>query len=243
MSRLQRLNGKQSSNVGRTHRKTAKERPGKDVITAAILVASERVFAESGLAGATMAKLAAVAGLPKANLHYYFATKDGLYASVLENILIFWLAASDQITDDAHPATALPAYIRAKLALSRDRPYASKVFANEVLHGAGTLGGYLGTELRRKVDEKSAILEGWIAKGLMAPVDPRHLLFLLWAMTQTYADFDVQMCAVLGKTALDTKDFATAEATIIDLVLRGCGVVPALRAARGESTLTTGRQA
>lgn len=237
MSRLQRLN-----DTGSARRRTAKERHGKDVITTAILAASERVFAESGLAGATMAQLAAAAGLPKANLHYYFATKDGLYASVLENILTFWLAASDQITDDAHPATALPAYIRAKLALSRDRPYASKVFANEVLHGAGTLGTYLGTELRRKVDEKSAVLEGWIAKGLMAPVDPRHLFFLLWAMTQTYADFDVQMCAVLGKTALDAEDFATAEATIINLVLRGCGILTA-HEATDEPTITTGRQA
>ena len=194
---------------------------------AAILAASERVFAESGLAGATMAQLAAAAKLPKANLHYYFGTKDGLYAAVLENILTFWLAATDRITDDAHPAIALPAYIRAKLALSRDRPYASKVFANEVLHGAGTLGSYLGTELRRKVDEKSAVMEGWMAKGLMTPVDPRHLFFLLWAVTQTYADFDVQMCAVLGKSALDAGDFAAAEALIVGLVLRGCGIAPA----------------
>lgn len=209
----------------------------------AILAASERVFAESGLAGATMAQLATAAGLPKANLHYYFATKDGLYASVLENILTFWLAAMDQITDDAHPATALTAYIRAKLALSRDRPYASKVFANEVLHGAGTLGTYLGTELRRKVDEKSAVLDGWIANGLMTPVDSRHLFFLLWAMTQTYADFDVQMCAVLGKTALDAGDFATAEAMIIDLVLRGCGIATIVQDATDGRTFNTGRQA
>ena len=77
----------------------------------------------------------------------------------------------------------------------------------------------------------------------MAPVDPRHLFFLLWAMTQTYADFDVQMCAVLGKTALDAGDFATAEATIIDLVLRGCGIVPMVREATDGLTITTGRQA
>lgn len=214
LSRLQRL----QTGSGTPHRQS------KDEITASILAAAERVFAESGLAGATMAQLAAAAGLPKANLHYYFSTKEGLYKSVLRNVLTFWLAASDRITEDALPEEALSAYIRAKLALSRQRPFASKVFANEILHGARSLDSYLGNELRRKVDEKSAVIENWIARGLMDPVDPRHLFFLLWSMTQTYADFSVQMCSVLDRPALTDADFATAEALILRLVLRGTGI-------------------
>ncbi|MDD2877770.1 MAG: TetR/AcrR family transcriptional regulator [Acidiphilium sp.] len=189
-----------------------------------ILAAAERVFAEAGLAGATMAQLAAACGLPKANLHYYFGTKEALYTEVLQTILTLWLDAADAIHPAASPRAALTAYISAKMAHSRTRPYASKVFANEVLHGAVHLRSYLGLELRRKVDEKAVVIEGWITRGLMDPVDPRHLFFLLWAMTQTYADFDAQMAAVLAVPSLGSADFAVGEALILRLVLRGCGL-------------------
>ncbi|MGC9270374.1 TetR family transcriptional regulator C-terminal domain-containing protein [Acidiphilium sp.] len=189
-----------------------------------ILARAEPVFAEAGLAGATMAALAAATGLPRANLHYHFGTKEKLYAQVLENILALWLDASDSIRPDAEPAAALTAYIRAKMSYSRDRPFASKVFANEILHGATQLRSYLGLSLRRKVDEKAAVIEGWIAQGRMDPVDPRHLFFLLWAMTQTYADFASQMTAVLGVPRLGEAEFASGEALILQLVLRGCGL-------------------
>lgn len=189
-----------------------------------ILTAAERVFAEAGFGGATMAALAGAAGLPTANLHYHFGTKEGLYKAVLENILRLWLEATESIAPNASPAQGLSAYIRAKLAYSRTRPYASKVFANEVLHGATHLHSYLGLELRRKVEEKTQVLEGWMQNGQMETLDPRHLFFLLWAMTQTYADFDTQIRTVLGRDELMPEDYATAESLILRLTLRGCGL-------------------
>src|SRR5260221_248924 len=113
---------------------------------ARILDAAERVFAENGFAGATMAQIAAAAGLPKANLHYYFGTKEALYRALLEDILALWLDAADAIVPERDPAEALGHYIRAKMAHSQSRPFASKVFANEVLHGAPHLKGYLALE-------------------------------------------------------------------------------------------------
>ncbi|MGE4481777.1 MAG: TetR family transcriptional regulator C-terminal domain-containing protein [Acidocella sp.] len=189
-----------------------------------ILAAAERVFAKAGFGGATMTALAHAAGLPSANLHYHFGTKEDLYKAVLENILTLWLDATEYITPDTSPARGLSAYISAKLAYSRTRPYASKVFANEVLHGATHLHSYLGQELRRKVEEKTKVLEGWIQNGLMEPVDARHLFFLIWAMTQTYADFDTQIRTVLGRDELLAEDYATAERLILRLTLRGCGL-------------------
>ena len=35
-------------------------------------------------------------------------------------------------------------------------------------------------------------------QGRIAQVDPVHLIFSIWALTQHYADFDVQVRAVLG---------------------------------------------
>jgi TetR/AcrR family transcriptional regulator len=190
-----------------------------------ILAAAEKVFAKYGFEGSTMAQLAAAAGLPKANLHYYFGTKERLYRAVLEGILAMWLEdAAAWITSDHHPAEGLAGYVCAKMAHSRLRPQASRIFASELLRGAPRIMHYLGLELRRRVEELARVIAGWSEAGQMDPVHPVHLLFNIWAMTQTYADFNVQIRAVLGKVALDDAEFAVATETIVTLVLKGCGV-------------------
>jgi TetR/AcrR family transcriptional regulator len=189
-----------------------------------ILGAAEHVFARAGFGGATMAAIAAASGLPKANLHYYFGSKDVLYRAVLARILNDWLVPTNCIVSDADPRTALEHYIRAKMALSAQRPDGSKVFANEMLHGAPVVKTILETELRQMVEAKAAVVQGWIDAGRMAPVDATHLFFSIWAATQTYADFDVQVCAVLGRNSLGADDQARATEHVVSLLLRGCGL-------------------
>jgi TetR/AcrR family transcriptional regulator len=190
-----------------------------------ILAAAGKVFASHGFEGATMTQLAAACGLPKANLHYYFGTKQRLYQAVLEGILALWLEdAAEWIAPDRHPADGLAGYVRAKMAHSRLRPHASRIFAGELLRGAPHIMMYLGIELRNRVMELASVIEGWSARGLMDAVHPAHLLFNIWAMTQTYADFDVQIRAVLGKVSIDDAEFAVATDTVVTLVLKGCGV-------------------
>lgn len=189
-----------------------------------ILEAAERVFAGAGFSGATMAAIAEASGLPKANLHYYFGNKQDLYRAVLARTLSDWLAPTHGITPEADPAMALGDYIRDKMRLSQQRPHASKVFANELLHGAPVLQTLLETELRDLVLEKAAVLDGWVAQGRMAPVNTVHLFFTIWSATQTYADFDVQIASVLGRSALTPKDYAQATEHVVGLILRGCGL-------------------
>ncbi|MFD1625155.1 TetR/AcrR family transcriptional regulator [Azospirillum griseum] len=189
-----------------------------------ILKAAEAVFAEAGCAGATMADIADKAGLPKANLHYYFGTKEELYRAVLDNILRLWLAPIDALTPDADPATALTAYITTKMEASRTRALASKVFANEILHGGAQIERFLSEDLRRLVDAKAAVIDGWVAEGRMAPVDARQFLFMIWAVTQHYADFDVQVRKVLGRRSLTRQDFAQITAEVLRLILRAAGL-------------------
>lgn len=191
---------------------------------AGILQAAESVFARKGYGGATMAEIAERAGLPKSNLHYYFRTKQEIYRAVLAHTLQLWLAETDCIHAAAEPREALAQYIRAKMQLTAARPDASRVFANEVLHGAPEMGGYLRTELKALVAGKAAVIERWIAQGRMAPVDPVHLFFTIWAATQTYADFESQVCAVLGKRKLGAADMERATRHVLGLVLRGCGL-------------------
>jgi TetR/AcrR family transcriptional regulator len=171
-----------------------------------------------------MAAIADEAGLPKANLHYYFGSKRELYCAVLARTLKDWLLPTHGITQEADPRAAIEAYIRTKMALSIERPHASKVFANELLHGAPVVKVLLTTELRELVQSKSAVMTSWINQGKMAEVNPVHLFFTIWAATQTYADFDVQVCAVLGQSELSSQDQHQATEHVVSLILRGCGL-------------------
>jgi TetR/AcrR family transcriptional regulator len=204
---------------------------------ARILSAAEQVFAETGFSGATTAVIAAKAKLPKANVHYYFGTKERLYRRVLKRILNAWLASGDGIDVDADPAKAFSDYIAAKIEASQRQPYASKVFANEILHGAPQLTDYLGDHVRRWVEAKSKVIDHWVARGLMRPVDAPHLFFVIWSATQTYADFDSQIRAVLKRERLRAEDYSAGGALITRMVLGACGLAGApLPTARKPAT-------
>lgn len=189
-----------------------------------ILEAAERTFAERGYSAASTAAIAASAGLPKANLHYYFRTKQALYRRVIENIIAKWVDTSDPIRLDADPKTALSTYIAGKIDYSRLHPHASKVFASEILHGAPTIADRLSGDLKVWLDGKCQVIEGWIAAGKIRPVDPRHLFFVIWAATQTYADFDVQAAALLGQRKLRPGDYQAARELVTSMVLAACGL-------------------
>jgi TetR/AcrR family transcriptional regulator len=202
--------------------------PGKGGIRraneAAILRAAERVFARAGFAGARMAEIAETAGLPKPNLHYYFRSKRAIYRAVLDNILALWLAETEAITEAAEPRQALEQYIRAKMRFSRLYPDASRVFANEIIQGGAEIGDFLRGDMKTLIERKAAIIRRWIATGRMAPIDPRHLFVAIWSVTQTYADFAVQVHAVMGVAALSEAQFAAATDEIVALILRGCAI-------------------
>jgi TetR/AcrR family transcriptional regulator len=191
---------------------------------ARIIKAADAVFAAKGFSGATTGEIAERALLPKANLHYYFPTKRDLYTRVLENVLDVWLDALDEIRPDADPAAALERYIARKIAYSRDYPERSRLWAIELIGGATHVRPFLRKRLRQHVDAKSVILAGWMAAGKMDQVDPAHLLFMLWATTQTYADFATQITAVLGKRRIDDEILAAAARTATTLFLTGLGL-------------------
>ncbi|OSN09807.1 TetR family transcriptional regulator [Lonsdalea britannica] len=191
---------------------------------AIILQAAEQIFARYGFKGATMALIAEAAGLPKANLHYYFGNKETLYYTVLDDILHDWLAPLDDFQPQADPKTAIERYVIHKMCFSFEHPEASQLFANEILQGAPRVHARLQTELRQLVDEKSAVLEGWIAAGKVKPLDTRHFFFSVWSMTQTYADFSVQIAAVMGEDVGLSVQQQRATDHVLSCVFRICGL-------------------
>jgi len=164
----------------------------------AILEAGLDVFAQQGFRGATLDQIAEVAGLSKPNLLYYFPSKDAVYAAILSRQLETWLDPLRMIDPSGDPVEEVLAYVRRKLQLSRDYPRESRLFANEVLQGAPRLIEGIEGPLKTLVDEKAAVLQGWMNAGRMARLHPVHLIFSVWSLTQHYADFDVQVRAVLG---------------------------------------------
>lgn len=163
-----------------------------------ILDAGLEVFSTHGFRGATLDQIAEVAGLSKPNLLYYFASKEAIHTAVLSQLLDTWLDPLRAMDPNGNPVEELLSYVRAKLALSRDYPRESRLFANEILQGAPRMRGAIDGDLKTLVDEKSVVLTAWMDEGRIARVHPVHLIFSIWALTQHYADFDVQVRAVLG---------------------------------------------
>ncbi len=188
-----------------------------------ILHHAERIFAEYGFKGATMQAIADAAGLPKANLHYYFPTKLALYREVIERIFTIWLEAADSFDTSASPREALSRYIRKKMEISRAHPCGSKVWANEVIQGAPIIQDYLQTTLGAWTDSRIEVINRWIAEGQIDPVNPRHLLYMIWATTQHYADFQHQVVTLNGGKKLDDVQWDTATRSVTEIILKGIG--------------------
>jgi len=189
-----------------------------------ILDAAEQVFASYGYRGATIDTIAEKAEMSKPNLHYYFKRKRDLYLAVLTRTLETWLAPLSELDPNGDPEQELKGYILEKVEMSRREPVASRLFANEILQGAPFLETYLKTDLRDLVDRKSTVINGWIAAGRLRPINPHHLIFLIWAGTQHYADFEPQVRAVMDVPRLTKAHYAEIGESLCGIILNG--IVP-----------------
>ena len=186
-----------------------------------ILAAAKRLFAQRGYGGVSLDHIAKAVGASKQNLLYYFPSKEALYRRVLHGVLDVWLSYMDTLSqrpDD--PEQALRDYIAGKLRFSREHPDDSRVYANEVISGAPIFAAEIAQRVIPALQADVAIFNRWAERGLCRQVDGRHLMVLLWASTQVYADWSSQISLVLGKNELEDADFAAAEALIVDMVLR-----------------------
>ncbi|MDY7117298.1 TetR/AcrR family transcriptional regulator [Halomonas sp. SSL-5] len=191
-----------------------------------ILAAAERVFAAHGYRGASLADIAEQAGLPKSNVLYYMGSKRGLYVRLLERMMARWNALLDDISVEDDPAEVLEAFIRSKMRLSRRHPEGSRLFAAEILGGAPFLQEYLRGDLRDWVQARATIFRRWAERGLMDPVDPVWLIFLIWSATQHYADFEAQVLGITDRDSLSDADVESITAFLTRVILQGCGVRP-----------------
>jgi TetR/AcrR family transcriptional regulator len=206
-----------TARAGKTRKRTRIQAENEE----RILDAALEVFSTYGFRGATVDQIAAVAGMTKPNLLYYFRRKKDIYLAVLNRTHEMWLQPLEAISADGDPVAEITRYIDRKLEMSREMPTASRLFAMEIMQGAPILGPVLAGRLKTLVDEKAAVIRCWIESGRIAPVDPHHLIFTIWATTQHYADFDVQIRAILGRGADNGAHFETARFTLEQLLIKG----------------------
>ena len=192
----------------------------RDDLERSILIAAEKVFAEKGFAGSPIATIADAAGISKQNLMYYFPTKLSLYRRVLGDVLEDWLQSMHAFAHSERTLEqALADYIRAKLEFSRRRPHGSRVYALEVIGGAKTYGREIKAKVVPALREDIAMLKRWTTSTHGSQVSAEHLFFIIWAATQSYADFAAQMHLILGKQSLNDEDFEQANTTLTLVVL------------------------
>ncbi|WP_306113335.1 MULTISPECIES: TetR family transcriptional regulator C-terminal domain-containing protein [unclassified Roseovarius] len=163
-----------------------------------ILDAALEVFSQHGFRGATLDQIAAQAGLSKPNILYYFEGKEDIHVTLLNQLMDTWLDPLRELNPDSEPLEEIMRYVHRKLEMSQEFPRESRLFANEILQGAPRIGPHLETGLKPLFDEKVAVIEGWVDAGHIAPIDPRHLIFSIWAMTQHYADFEAQVSVLMA---------------------------------------------
>ncbi|MBL0373783.1 TetR family transcriptional regulator C-terminal domain-containing protein [Rhizobium sp. KVB221] len=186
-----------------------------------IIKAGIEIFARKGFDGTRIAEIAEASGLPKANVYYYFSSKEEIYTAVIAHLIAGWDDALKHISPDSEPADAFRAYIRAKLDYTRKNVAEARLFASEIIQGARFLKKKDREHMREVTDVRVKVVENWIAAGKMIAVDPRHLFIMLWAATQYYAQFEPLAADALGKTRLKLEDYDKAATTIADTVLRG----------------------
>lgn len=186
-----------------------------------IVEAALEVFSAHGFRGSTIDQIAEAAGMSKPNLLYYFRRKEDIYETLMERLLKTWLAPLRELDDNGDPISEIRSYIRRKLEMARDYPRESRLFANEILQGAPRIMPLLEGDLKELCDEKAEIIRGWMRAGKIVKTDPWHLIFSIWATTQHYADFDVQVRAVLGPDRSGEGRFEDAARFLENLFVHG----------------------
>ena len=216
--------GRRKPGIRAAHPKTPRRLKQIEAKRTAILDAALGLFSRFGLHGTTVEQVAADASVSKTNLFYYFASKEAVYVGVLSRLLDQWLAPLRGLKPDSDPIDGIGEYISRKVAFSRTNPEASRLFCLEIVQGAPLLRAELEGPLRGLVESKAAILRGWIDQGRIGAHDPHHLIFSIWAITQHYADFAVQVDAITGHDLSDEAFFERTVASTQRLILAGLGL-------------------
>lgn len=189
-----------------------------DSVRRTILAAASEAFAEKGYAATRIATIAELAGLPKSNVHYYFKSKENIYAKVLEDIAPSYLSACMPVLeDDETPIEALIHTLIRMIRLFERQPFASKVIMAELREGARRLPREFFARWTAQTQSSLAGIRQWVDRGLLAPVDPEHALLTIWAIAQSCVSRGWQLPGLRS----EAMDYDVAASNAARLLLSG----------------------
>ena len=187
-----------------------------------LLNAALDVFSVYGFSGASLDEIAQLANMHKSNIFYYYENKESLYVEVLTTVLQKWLAPLQTLEVELEPAEALTYYLLEKLESSRDQPKASRLFALEIIQGAPHILPILKGPLKKIFKRKTKVIQTWQEQGKLAKeIDAELFILNIWAITQNYADFSIQMEMVTGKTLRNRSMYQRSIEHTLHLMLYG----------------------
>ena len=187
-----------------------------------ILTAAIDVFSRKGFDGTRIADIAALAGLPHPNIHYYFRSKADIYRRLIDQLVADWDQALEHISPDREPMDAIAGYVRAKFEHTRLHAAETRLFANEVMNGARFLSPATRRHINSATQRSVCVMEGWIAARKLAPMDARHFLIMIWATTQFYSFSEPIVRDTLSAKELSKRHYDQAAKTLIAILTSGC---------------------
>ena len=193
-----------------------------------VLEAAVKVFSRKGFSGARIDEIAKEAGMSKTNMLYYFKTKKELYQVVIVRVLRRWLSTLGNLHSDDQPIDVITTYVSKKMQMSQQYPEVSRLIAMETMGGAQVVGDFLQTELHAWIKVKGQVFLKWQNEGLMAPIEPAYVFFMIWAVTQAYADFELQIATVIKPNGYHSEIYPPATRYAIEVLVRGFDLKPRL---------------
>jgi AcrR family transcriptional regulator len=142
-----------------------------------IVDAARRLFAERGYEGASMSELAERVRMRKASLFYHFATKDALYAEVVDGIIMRCArAAGPAATDDGSIAERIQRMVDACTRALTDDPDAARIVVREAMDEGCPLRGRLVDRLNEVLGHAEQFVRQGQERGEIVSGDPKQLV-------------------------------------------------------------------
>jgi AcrR family transcriptional regulator len=153
---------------------------GKRLRRDEIVVEATRLFAERGYEGASMADLAERVGLRKASLFHHFASKDVLYAAVLERLIapVSEAIAAAMMTEGSLEVR-LDALSDAITQVLHGQPFAARLLVREAMDWGPVIRDKLSGTLQQVLRTAAQFAKVGQEAGVFAEGDPRQLILTI----------------------------------------------------------------
>ncbi len=211
----------------------------RDETRAHILAAAERIFAESGLAGARTEAIAARARVNKALLYYYFRSKEELHLAVLRERMGELRERGLAAISSARSVQAkVEGFVNAQFDFFSVRRYYPRLVQRVLMAGGRALADLRREQLAPLYQKLAEVIEEGVRRGELRAMDSHHAVLSLVALTVHYFAVAPIIKQVAGRDPYEESNLALRRREVLEIVRHGFfrsadPPTPRLRRARG----------